>query len=106
RVVVGDGGGATFGQNRGALAVDGRLVVYGAATGPSGAIDLGNLFGKQFEVVGTTMASRSEFETVMKLVFRGAYEPVIDVVLPLDRAREAHERLERGEQFGKIVLVP
>ncbi|MFS8636579.1 MAG: zinc-binding dehydrogenase [Gemmatimonadota bacterium] len=99
-------GEATFGQNLRALARGGRLVVYGATTGPNGAIDLRNLFWKQFEVVGTTMASRSEFETVMKLVFRGAYEPVIDVVLPLDRAREAHERLERGEQFGKIVLVP
>lgn len=99
-------GEATFGQNLRALARGGRLVVYGATTGRNGAIDLRNLFWKQFEVVGTTMASRSEFETVMKLVFRGAYEPVIDVVLPLDRAREAHERLERGEQFGKIVLVP
>lgn len=99
-------GEATFGQNLRALARGGRLVVYGATTGPNGGIDLRNLFWKQFEVVGTTMASRSEFEAVMKLVFRGAFEPVIDVVWPLDRAREAHERLEAGEQFGKIVLVP
>jgi len=99
-------GEATFGQNLRALARGGCLVVYGATTGPNGAIDLRNLFWKQFQVVGTTMASRSEFEAVMKLVFRGAFEPVIDVVWPLDRAREAHERLERGEQFGKIVLVP
>lgn len=99
-------GVATFAQNLRALTRGGRLVVYGATTGPNGAVDLRNLFWKQFEIVGTTMASRSEFEAVMKLVFRGAFEPVIDVVWPLDRVREAHERLERGEQFGKIVLVP
>ena len=99
-------GEATFAQNLRSLARGGRLVVYGATTGPQGAIDLRNLFWKQFEVIGTTMASRSEFETAMKLVFRGELKPVIDVVWPLDRARDAHERLERGEQFGKVVLVP
>jgi NADPH:quinone reductase-like Zn-dependent oxidoreductase len=33
-------------------------------------------------------------------------EPVVDSVLPLDQVRQAHERLERGDAFGKIVLVP
>jgi len=42
----------------------------------------------------------------MRLVFSGDLEPVIHTVMPLDKAREAHEILERGEVFGKIVLVP
>jgi NADPH:quinone reductase-like Zn-dependent oxidoreductase len=42
----------------------------------------------------------------MSLVFQRKLRPVIDVVWPLDRARQAHERLEAGEQFGKIVLTP
>jgi NADPH:quinone reductase-like Zn-dependent oxidoreductase len=57
-------------------------------------------------VVGTTMSNRSEFEEVMRLVFTDALKPVIDRVLPLEEIRAAHERLEKGEQFGKIVLVP
>jgi NADPH:quinone reductase-like Zn-dependent oxidoreductase len=52
------------------------------------------------------MSNRSEFEEVMRLVFSGALQPVVDTVMPLEEVRGAHERLERGEQFGKIVLVP
>jgi NADPH:quinone reductase-like Zn-dependent oxidoreductase len=84
----------------------GRLVTYGATTGPEGHANIRLLFWKQLELIGTTMASRSEFEAVMALVFQRKLRPVIDVVWPLDRAREAHERLESGEHFGKIVLKP
>ena len=52
------------------------------------------------------MATRSEFEEVMRLVFSGALEPIVDTVLPLEKIREAHERLESGRQFGKIVVIP
>jgi len=41
----------------------------------------------------------------MKLVLRGELKPVIDSVLPLERAQDAHARLAKGEQFGKIVLT-
>jgi NADPH:quinone reductase-like Zn-dependent oxidoreductase len=99
-------GSATWTQNLRALARGGRLVVYGATTGPVGETDLRVLFWKQAEIIGTTMSNRREFDEVMKLVFRGALRPVVDVVWPLERIREAHERMEAGEQFGKIVLVP
>lgn len=89
-----------------ALAPGGRLVTYGATTGPEGRIDIRRLFWKQLRVIGTTMASRGEFEEVMRLVFAGRLRPVVDEVLPLERIREAHERLERGEAFSKLVLRP
>ena len=41
----------------------------------------------------------------MALVFQKELKPVIDVVLPLDSAREGHKRLEAGESFGKIVFT-
>ncbi len=88
------------------LARDGRLVTYGATTGPGGQIDIRLTFWKQLQIIGTTMSNRAEFERVMSLVFRQEVKPVIDVVWPLERAREAHERLEAGQQFGKIVLTP
>lgn len=89
-----------------ALAPGGRLVSYGATTGPAGRLDIRRLFWKQVSVLGSTMAGRAEFEEVMRLVFEGRLQPVVDGVLPLDRIREAHERLEAGEVFGKLVLVP
>lgn len=99
-------GAAVWESNLRALANGGRLVTYGATTGPKGETDIRRVFWKQIEVIGTTMSSRAEFEQVMRLVVRGELRPIVDVVWPLDRARDAHERLERGEQFGKIVLTP
>lgn len=105
-VVLDSVGSATWSPCVRALGRLGRLVVYGATTGPEAALDLRPVFWKQLSVLGTTMATHAEFEAVMALVFAGVLEPVVDVVWPLERARDAHERLEAGAQFGKIVLVP
>ncbi len=99
-------GQATWMDNVRALARGGRMIVYGATSGPHATTDVRYVFWKQIDVLGTTMSDRREFEAVMDLVFRGALEPVIDVVWPIERVRDAHERLERGEQFGKIVILP
>jgi NADPH:quinone reductase-like Zn-dependent oxidoreductase len=56
--------------------------------------------------MGSTMGTPAEFRQVMRLVFSGSLEPVIHSVMPLDETRKAHEMLEAGEVFGKIVLVP
>lgn len=88
------------------LAADGRLVTYGGTSGPVVSLDVRRLFWKQLHIIGSTMASRSEFRAVMDLVFDGRLEPVVDRVMPLDEARQAYERLAAGEQLGKIVLVP
>ncbi|HEV2132139.1 MAG TPA: zinc-binding dehydrogenase, partial [Longimicrobiaceae bacterium] len=105
-VVVDGIGEATWTPSLRALAPNGRLVNYGATTGPKVVSDLRLIFWKQLQIIGTTMASRSEFEAMLRLALRGELLPVIDIVLPLDQVRAAHERLEAGKQFGKIVLVP
>jgi NADPH:quinone reductase-like Zn-dependent oxidoreductase len=105
-VVVENVGQATWEASLRAVAKGGRVVTYGATTGPLGATDLRRLFWNQIEILGTTMASQAEFEAMLRVALRGQLPPVIDAVLPLERAREAHERLERGQHFGKIVLVP
>jgi NADPH:quinone reductase-like Zn-dependent oxidoreductase len=99
-------GAATWKSNVRSLARAGRLVVYGATTGPAAELDLRQVFWKQLEVLGTTMSTRAEFHEAMRLVVTGELTPVVDIVLPLSEARAAHERLEAGAQFGKIVLVP
>ncbi len=105
-VVVENVGAATWAGSLRSLARGGRLVTYGATAGPKVEIDLRALFWKQVQLIGTTMASRAEFEALLRVVFAGRLRPVVDSVLPLEQAREAHERLERGEHLGKIVLVP
>ncbi len=105
-VVVENVGAATWKGSLRALVQGGRLVTYGATTGPKVEIDLRAVFWKQVSILGSTMASKAEFEAMLQAAFSGAFDPVIDTVLPLDDARTAHERLEAGGQFGKIVLVP
>ncbi|HEU4562559.1 MAG TPA: zinc-binding dehydrogenase [Longimicrobium sp.] len=105
-VVVENVGAATWKGSVRALAPGGRLVTYGATAGPRVEIDIRALFWRQTSIMGTTMASNAEFEQMLEAAFAGRFRPVIDTVMPLDQARQAHERLEAGGQFGKIVLVP
>jgi NADPH:quinone reductase-like Zn-dependent oxidoreductase len=88
------------------LAPRGRLVTYGATTGAAARVDIRRIFWKQLSILGTTMGSPGEYRAAMEQVFSGAVKPVIHQVLPLDQAREAHQLLEAGEVFGKLVLVP
>jgi len=103
-VVLDHVGAATFKDSVRSLRPGGRLVSPGATTGPMVELDLRYLFWRQISVLGSTMASMREFEEVMKLVFMGRLTPVVDRVFPLDEASKAHERVARGEHFGKVVL--
>src|SRR5277367_6827882 len=103
-VVVEHVGEATWKESLASLAVGGRLVTCGATTGYEGAIDLRYLFSRHISILGSYMGSKAELYSVLDLVKRGLVKPVIDAVVPLEKAREAHERLESREQFGKIVL--
>ena len=105
-VVVENVGGPTWAGSVRSLTRGGRLVTYGGTAGPKVELDVRGVFWKQIQVIGTTMASRGEFEDLLRVIFSGRLQPVIDSVMPLDAAREAHERLEAGGQFGKVVLVP
>jgi NADPH:quinone reductase-like Zn-dependent oxidoreductase len=99
-------GQAIWSKNLRSLAPGGRLVTYGSTSGHRAETDIRPVFWKQLSILGTTMASPDEFRAVMGLVFEGKIAPVIHEVLPLEQARRAHELLERGDVFGKLVLVP
>ena len=89
-----------------ALAPCGRLVTSGATTGSRGVTEIRLVFWKQLAILGSTMGSPSEYRQVMRLVFAGALRPVVHEVIPLDETRRAHELLEAGKVFGKLVVVP
>lgn len=97
-------GEATWEKSIRSLAVGGRLVTCGATTGFEGKIDIRYLFSRQISIVGSYMGSKAELLSVMELVRRKAVKPVLDKIFPLTEAAEAHRRLEKREQFGKIVL--
>ncbi len=82
----------------------GRIVIVGNTSGPKTELDIRFLFTKQISLIGSTMGSHSDYREVMQLVFSGALKPVIHTVMPLEEGVEAMALLERGEQFGKVVL--
>jgi NADPH:quinone reductase-like Zn-dependent oxidoreductase len=104
-IVVEHVGEATWERSVRSLARSGRVVTCGATTGPHGGIDLTHLFARQLSVLGSYMGRKAELLAAASPFFDGKLTPVLDEVLPLAQARDAHERLESGQQFGKIVLT-
>lgn len=84
----------------------GRIVTCGATTGPNPKEEIRLIFWKGLSILGSTMASDGEFRTMLSAVAAGKLTPRIDSTFAFSRAREAYERMERGDQYGKIVLVP
>jgi NADPH:quinone reductase-like Zn-dependent oxidoreductase len=105
-VVVDNVGAGTLPLSLRAAAKGGRILTVGNTGGPKIEIDNRYMFAKHLTYIGSTMGTRADFAQVMALIFAGQLRPVIDDVFALRDARRAHERMEQGEFFGKIVLQP
>jgi NADPH:quinone reductase-like Zn-dependent oxidoreductase len=103
-VVVDDVGEATWKRTLDAARPEGRIVVCGATSGPNPPAALHRVWWKQLSVLGSTMGTPDDFKGAYDLIAAGLARPVVDRVFPLADARAAHERMEAGEQLGKIVL--
>lgn len=105
-VVVDNVGQATIGASMMAVARGGRIVIVGNTSGAQAQIDIRFIFGKQISLIGSTMGSHQDFRDVLEMIWAGRIEAVIDRQMPLRQGKEAYAIMERGEMFGKIVLVP
>jgi NADPH2:quinone reductase len=103
-VVVETVGEATWARSLAAIRPAGRVTVCGATSGPNPPAALHRFWWKQLTVFGSTMGTREDFLGAYELVRSGRVRVHVDRVFPLSEIRAAHERLERGEQLGKIVL--
>ena len=101
-------------RNLDALAVNGRLVVIGMQGGIKAELNLGKLMAKRAAVAATGLRARplaekaaivaSVREHVWPLLASGVVKPVVDRVLPMPAAPEAHRLMESSEHIGKILL--
>ena len=82
----------------------GRLVSYGATRGNPPGLTLRKIFWRQISLLGTTMGTPAEFAAMTQYVTMHRLKPVVSEVMPFDRASAAFDLMERGGQFGKIVL--
>jgi NADPH:quinone reductase-like Zn-dependent oxidoreductase len=99
-------GAATWDHSLKAVADGGCVVVAGATTGAEPPADLRRIFFRQIRVLGSTMGTKQELVDLARTCETTGIRPLVDRVLPLAEARQALELLERGETFGKLVLVP
>jgi putative PIG3 family NAD(P)H quinone oxidoreductase len=108
-------GGAYLDEDLRATRPLGRIVLVGLMAGAKQELDLGLILRKRLRIMGTVLrarpleekieAMRTFEQQVVPLLARGKIAPVIDVVLPLDKAGEAHTRMASNAGFGKIVLA-
>jgi NADPH:quinone reductase-like Zn-dependent oxidoreductase len=103
-VVIDNVGKATWSQSLLALGKRGRLVTCGATSGPVVETDVRRLFWNQWSILGSTMGNDVEFDAIVHELRQGRLLPPIDSIWPLSKGREAYQRLQSAEQFGKVVI--
>jgi len=103
-VVIENVGEATWDESLRSLGRGGRLVSCGATTGPKVGFDMRRLFWYQWSIMGSTMGNDAEYREIVRLLGAGELRPIVDRVFPFTEARAAFERLERGEQLGKVAI--
>jgi NADPH:quinone reductase-like Zn-dependent oxidoreductase len=104
-VVIETVGAATWPHSMKALKPGGTLVVSGATSGFNPPAELNRIYFLQLSILGSTMGTRDELGELVAFCARTGTKPLVDSVRPLSDARDAFERLERGNTFGKLILT-
>jgi putative PIG3 family NAD(P)H quinone oxidoreductase len=109
-------GGDYLARNIASLATGGTVMIIANQSGAPGSFDINALMRKRGRIWATTLRARPLAEraaivaavqqNVMPLFASGAIRPIIDSSYPLDRAADAHRRMETSEHLGKILLIP
>ena len=113
-VILDSIGGSYLAQNLDALATGGRLVLIGLMGGAKAEIPLGMVLAKRLQVLGSTLRARPDAEKAAIVaglleqfgaaLDAGTIGPIVDRVMPLAEAGEAHRVIKASEHFGKVVL--
>jgi D-arabinose 1-dehydrogenase-like Zn-dependent alcohol dehydrogenase len=105
-VVIDNVGSPVFAAVRRCMADGGRIVLTGQLTGEFMSINPAQLFLRNISILSAKGVSRSQLADALDLVARGRIKPVVDRVLPLNGAAEAHRLVETGLSTGRLVLKP
>jgi NADPH:quinone reductase-like Zn-dependent oxidoreductase len=105
-IVVEHVGTATWEESMKSLKAGGTIVTCGATTGYEAKFDLRFLFARQLSFLGSYMGTMGDLYDVLGHIFAGRLKPVVDRAFPLKDTRAAHEYMESGQMFGKIIINP
>lgn len=104
--VIDNVGSPVFGAVRKSVADDGRIVLVGQLTGDFVSVNLAQLFLRNVSILSAKGVSRAQLEDSLRLVATGRISPVVSERLALGQAARAHELVEAGRSFGRVVLEP
>jgi len=105
-VVIDSVGRGTWERSLKSLAYGGKMISVGATTGVAVQVDIRYLYRRHLSILGSYMGGKAELIDVLRLFEGKRLRPVVDIVMPLQSAGEAQQRMEEGRHFGKIVLKP
>jgi len=103
-IIIDGSGGEGFSKMIALARPGARIAIYGGTGGKITAISPQQIFWKQIQILGTTMGSDHDFEEMVAFVLQHKIKPGIDASFPLQDWQSAFTRMDRGQQFGKIVL--
>lgn len=103
-VIIDSAAGDGFALLPGLCNPGGRIGLYGGTLGKINGLSMQIVFWKQLSILGSTMGSPQEFQAMLTFVAQHKIVPVVDSVFPLSEGAKAFERMEKGVQFGKVVL--
>ncbi len=105
-VVIDIVGGNTWKRSLNSLAKNGRLVTCGFTTGFLCEVDIRQIYLNQLSIIGSTGGNRVELLKILKFIQEGKLKPIVYRTIPLKDASKAHEIMEKGQNVGKLVLIP
>ncbi|MCP4192397.1 MAG: zinc-binding dehydrogenase [Planctomycetaceae bacterium] len=103
-LIIDSAGGDGYPQLVDLAAPGGRIVNYGATTGPPKKLDMFKVFWKHLHLIGSSMGSPDDFRRMLEFSSEHKIKPIVDGVFPLMAVNEALDRMKDNRQFGKIVL--
>lgn len=103
-VVIENVGKSTWGESLRSVTRGGKVVVCGATTGGDAPADLQRVFVRQIQILGSTLGNITELRQLIQAVAQNKLKPVIDSIYGLDQIHTALETMDKGKQFGKIVI--
>ena len=103
-IIIDSAGGAEFSKLIELALPGGRIVNFGRTAGNISDVSTRSLYWKQLSIHGTTMGTRDEFLSMLDFIEGRNIKPVVDQVFPMSKIKDAFDRMENGNQFGKIIL--
>jgi NADPH:quinone reductase-like Zn-dependent oxidoreductase len=103
-IVIDHVGAATWQTSIASLKQGGRMAVCGMTSGNDATVPVRLFYTKQIVMTGALLGTKRQLQDLIRFLGKKKIRPVIDSVLPLKEARQAHERMEAGKHAGKILL--